>query len=543
MTSHRTVFGAALAAAALALAPGSAAVAAGPSPLPTQAYATISAEPQLNVGAAAQSATVSWSFGDGGAQVPLPTNISLVIDARDLAGVASLTVADPRCTADGRVFTCVNKDVYQQESVDFTLRAATGAVLGDSGALKYAVTADHGTGATARTKVVVGVPNLVVGKVPDVTHAKVGSRIGLPLRLRNTGDLATDRRIMLRWESVGGLVFDRKFSNCMYGIGDDLVEPGNQSSVTCVFTAPVAAGATVELSSPLTATVGAHVLTAVTDYSAELLKPGEQPGGGSDRGTGPALALVPASGAGDGFESGATGRVTVSADSSADLAATAAVKPGRETGAWTLELNAVDHGPASVFSADNKAVALVDVVLPQGTVATGNAFEEGEDGPYGECLLWVSSTQTAPFKAGHRHYVCPVPHGLAAGKSQLFVLWGKATKDYDGAKGTATVLPGPAGIPLHDPNAANDSVTFALDTSTASPTSGTSGTSPTPGTSPASGASGGAASATPTAEASSGGTLPHTGTGPLALVATAAAGAALLGSAALVVARRGRRSR
>ncbi|MDV9175363.1 hypothetical protein R6V09_35290, partial [Streptomyces sp. W16] len=493
MTSHRTVFGAALAAVVLALAPGSAAVAADPSPLPTQAYATISAEPQLNVGAAAQSATVSWSFADDGAPVPLPTNIALVIDARDLAGVASVTVDDPRCTADEQVFTCVNKDVYQQESVDFTLRAATGAALGASGTIKYAVTADHGTGATAQSKVVVGVPNLVVGKVPDVTHAKLGSRIELPLRLRNTGDLATDRRIMLRWESVGGLVFDRKFSNCMYGDGDDPVEPGSQASVTCVFTAPVAADATVELSSPLTATVGAHVLTAVTDYSAELLKPGVQPGGGPYRGTGPELTLVPASGAGDGFESGATGRVTVAADSSADLAATAAVKPGRGAGQWTLTLNAVNHGPASAYGVDGKAVAMVDVLLPKGTVATGNAFEEGEDGPYGECLLWVGATETARFEAGHRHYVCPVPRGIAADASQLFVLRVKAAKDYRGAKGTATVLPGPAGIPLHDPNTADDSVTFAFDTSTASPTPSASGTSPT---SPTPGASGGA-SATP----------------------------------------------
>lgn len=150
----------------------------------------------------------------------------------------------------------------------------------------------------------------------------------------------------------------------------------------------------------------------------------------------------------------------------------------------------MNHGPASAYGIGNKAVALVDVVLPKGTVATGNAFEEGEDGPYGECFLWVSGTKTAPFAAGHRHYVCPVPRGVAAGKSQLFVLWVKSAKDYTGAKGTATVLPGPAGIPLHDPDPANDSVTFAFDASAASPTS--SASSPTSGTSGTPGASGGA---------------------------------------------------
>lgn len=533
MTSHRTVSGAALTAVVLALAPGSAALAASPSPLPTQAYATIEADQQLNVGATAQSVDVGWMFYDGGANVPVPTNQTLVIGARDVAGVAGVTVDDPRCTADGRVFTCVNKDDSQRQSVDFTVRADAGAALGATGTLKYTVSAGHGTGATAQAKVVVGVPDLVVGKVPDVTHARLGSRIELPLQLRNTGDLATDRRIMLRWESVGGLVFDRKFANCTYGVGDDPVEPGSQASVTCVFTAPVAAGATVQLSSPLTATVGEHVLTAVTDYSAELLKPGVQPGGGPYPGTGPELTLVPASGTGNGFESGATGRVGVSTDSSADLAATAATAPGRKAGERTLTLNAVNHGPASAYGVDNKAVAQVDVVLPKGTVATGNAFEEGEDGPYGECFLWVSSTRTAPFAAGHRHYVCPVPRGIATGKSQLFVLWVKTAKDYTGTKGTATVLPGPAGIPLHDPNAANDSVRFAFDSSTASPTSSASSTQ---------GASGGA-SPTPSAEAASGGTLPHTGTGPMALIATTAAGTVVLGSTALLVARRRRRSR
>ncbi|MCX4809648.1 LPXTG cell wall anchor domain-containing protein [Streptomyces sp. NBC_01239] len=542
MTSLRTVLGAALTAVVLALAPGSAALAASPSPSPTQAHAVIEADAQLNVGTAAQPVHVGWQFYDGGANVPVPTQQTLVIDARDLAGVAAVSADDPRCTAAGQVVTCVDKDESQPPYVDFTVRADPGAALGATGTLKYTVSAEHGTGATAQAKVVVGVPELAVGKVPDVTHAKIGSRIELPLRLRNTGNLATDRRIMLRWEEVGGLAFDRKFSNCTYGDGDDPVEPGSQASVTCIFTAPVAAGATVELSSPLTATVGAHVLTAVTDYSAELLKPGVQPGGGSEPGTGPELTLVPASGSGDGFESGATGRFRVSADSSADLAATAAVTPRRTGGEWTLTLNAVNHGPASAYGVGNKAVALVDVVLPKGTVATGNAFEEGEDTPYGECFLWVGNGKTAPFAAGHRHYVCPVPRGVAAGHSQLFVLWVKAAKDYTGAEGTASVLPGPAGIPLHDPDSANDSATFTFTASSASPTPSQSASSPTSSASPTPGASGGT-SVTPTATTVPGGTLPHTGSGPMALVSTAAAGAVALGSAALLVARRRRNSR
>lgn len=515
MKSKGKVVGAVLAAVVLALAPCAAAGADGPSatpsPLPTRAYATIEADKQLNVGSAAQSADVSWMFWDGGAQVPVPTNDTLVIDARDLTGIARVAVDDPRCKADGQVITCVNSDSAQSRLVHFTVRADAEARLGDTGTIKYSITADKATGATANAKVVVGIPNLVVGKIPDVSHAKIGSRIALPLQLRNSGDLTTDRRVMVRWESEGGLAFDRKFSNCTYGAGDDAVEPGGHTSVTCIFTAPVPAGATVELSSPLTATVGKRVLNAVTDYSVTLLRPNVQPGGGSERGTGPALTLVPASGSGSGFETGAKGRFTVSADNFADLAAKATTKPGRKAGAWTLDLNAVNQGPASVYSITGKAVALVDVVLPKGTVATGNAFEEGEDTPYGQCLVWVSSTRTAPFEAGHRHYVCPVPFGVAAGKSQLFVLWGKTAKGYDGAKGTASVRPGPAGIPLHDPDASNDSVTFAFG-----------------------------ASATPTATASSDGTLAATGESRTALIATAAGCAALLGGAVLVVRRRRR---
>lgn len=60
------------------------------------------------------------------------------------------------------------------------------------------------------------------------------------------------------------------------------------------------------------------------------------------------------------------------------------------------------HSPWSRLP--RKAVALVDVVLPKGAVATGNAFEKGEDSPYGRCLLRVSDTRTAPFEAGHQHY-------------------------------------------------------------------------------------------------------------------------------------------
>jgi hypothetical protein len=451
-------------------------------------------------------------FWDGGAQVPVPKHDSLVIDARDLAGIANLTVDDPRCEADARVFTCVNRGASRSRSVEFTVRADPAAAPGVSGTIGYTLTADHATGATAKAKVVVGTPNLVVGRVPDVAHAGIGSRIDVPLRLRNTGDLATDRRIMLRWESVGGLVFDRKFSNCAYGEGDDPGEPGSQASVTCVFPVSsdsVPAGGTVELSSPLTATVGKRVLTAVTDYAVRLLKPREQPGGGSHQGTGPALTLERASGAGGGFENGAEGRFTVAAGNFADLAAEATTRPGRRAGEWTLGIKAVNHGPASAYGIDDKAVAVVDVVLPKGAVATGTAHMEEEDSPYGPCLLRVSSTTTAPFEAGHRHYVCTVPSGIAAGKSQLFELWVKPAQGYDGAQGTATVRPGPAGIPLHDPDTSDDRVSFAFGTP-----------------------------ATPTAAAPPGGTPAVTGAGRT-LIATAA-GAALLGAVVLVVRRRRR---
>jgi hypothetical protein len=507
MTPDRTVFAAMPAAVVLALAPGSVT----PSPLPTQAYATIGADEQVNVGSKAQSATVDWMFWDGGAQVPVPKNESLVIDARDLEGIASVTVDDPRCKEDVRVFTCVNKEAWQSRSVQFTLRADAGAARGVSGTITYTVTADRATGAIAKAKVVVGTPNLVVGRVPDVTHARIGSRISVPLRLRNTGDLATDRRIMLRWESLGGLVFDRKFSNCAYGEGDDSGEPGSRTSVTCIFpisSDSVPAGGTVELSSPLTATVGKRVLTAVTDYSVRLPKPREQPGGGSHQGTGPALTLVRAPAAGGGFETGAEGRFTVAADNSADLAVDATTKPGGRAGEWALAIDAVNHGPASAYGIDDKSVAVVDVVLPKGVVATGTAHMEEEDSPYGPCLLRVSSTATAPFEAGHRRYVCTVPFGIAAGESQLFELSVKPAEGYDGAKGTATVRPGPAGVPLHDRDTSNDTVTFAFGTP-----------------------------ATPTTAAPSGDTPATTGVGRT-LIATAA-GAALLG-AVVLVRRRGR---
>jgi len=239
--------------------------------------------------------------------------------------------------------------------------------------------------------------------------------------------------------------------------------------------------------------------------------PDVQPGGGSERGTGPAVTLVPASGPGNGFETGVNGRFTVSADNSADLAATATAKPGRHAGEWTLDLNAVNHGPASLYNTVRKAAALVDVVLPEGTVATGNAFEEGEDSPYGQCLLRVGNTGTAPFEAGHRHYVCPVPFGVGAGRSQFFELWVKTAKGYDGANGTATVRPGPAGLALHDPDASNDKVTFAFGTS-----------------------------ATPAHAAPSGGIPAAAGTDRTLLIATAAGCVALLGGVVLVVRRRRR---
>ena len=479
------VLTAALAAVVLALAPGTTAVAADPSPVPTKAHTTIQADRQLDVGSAAQSVHVVWGFSDPSVNLPPPAEQTLVIDARGLEGIARIAVADPRCKAHGQVFSCANTDTSQVTNLDFTVRADSGAAPGATGTIKYTASAGHGPHGTARVKVTVGVPDLVVGKVPDVTHARTGSRIDVPLRLRNTGDLATDRRIAVHWVGAGGLVFDRKFSNCGYSTGTDVTAPDSPTSVTCVFPAPVAAGSTVELSSPLTAAVGAHVLTGEIHYTAELLQPGARPEDRLDAelepGTGPALTLVPASGTGDGFESGATGRVGVSADSSADLAITATAKPAPRGDGWTLNLTFVNHGPAALYAInsqnDNQYVAEVDVVLPRHTVATDYEHAESEDSAYGPCFLWVSDTATAPFEAGHRHYVCVVPFGIGAGKNVESLLSVKPDKSYDGAKGTATLRPGPAGIALHDPNTADDHVAFAFSTSAAP--SGDTGTNRT----------------------------------------------------------------
>ncbi|MFJ9249458.1 hypothetical protein [Streptomyces sp. NPDC101776] len=504
MIPRRTLLGAALTAVLLALAPGATAVAAGPSPLPAPGPTTIQADRQLDVGPDAQSVHVVWSFYGGSPDLPLPVHQTFVIDARGLAGVARVAVVDPRCTADGQVFTCVNKDLSQLSNLDFTVQADAGAAVGATGTVTYTASGGPGTRGTARAKVIVGVPDLVVGKVPAVTHARTGSRIDVPLRLRNIGNLATDRRIAVTWAAAGGPVFDRKFSNCGYRTGDD---PAGPTSVTCVFPASVAAGGTVGLSSPLTATIGAHTLNAEIDYTVALLQPGVQPDGSTEPGTGPALTLVPVSGTGAGFESGATGRLAVSADSSADLAATATTKPVTDAGAdadadadgWTLNLTVTDHGPASVYAIDSQEyVAEVDVVLPPHTVATDYEHSESEDSAYGPCFVWVDDTTTAPFEAGHRHYVCAVPFGIGAGKDVEAVLSVKPDKSYDGAKGTATVRSGPAGIALHDPRTSNDSATFTF------------------------------------------GAPADTGTERTVLVTGAAIGIALLGSVVLVLRRRGR---
>ncbi|MDN3020674.1 hypothetical protein [Streptomyces sp. S.PB5] len=479
MRSTRTVFGAVAASALLALAPAAPAAPAvaddpSPSPLPTRAHATVEAEKQLNVGSAAQAVHAGWMFWDGGAQVPAPENETIVIDARGLSGVASVAVDDPRCEADGRVFTCVNTDSSQQRGVEFTLRADAAATPGASGTITYTVSADHAEGATAKAKVVVGVPELVVADVPDVTGAEPGSRIEIPLRLRNTGDLATDRRIMVSWVSAGGLDFDHKFSNCAYENGDDVGLWGSRASVTCVFPVgpdSVPAGATVELSSPLTATVGERVLTAVTDYSVELLRPGTTPGGGRERGTGPALTLVRASEAGTGFEKAAEGQFLVAADNSADLAAEVTMERRGKTG-WLLDVSALNHGPASAYGIGDKSVAVVDVVLPEGVVAYGTGFTPEEDSIDGPCVR-PGRDSSDPFEPGHRHYVCTVRVGVPAGERSPFSLRVKVSEQYDGAKGTATVRPGPAGVPLHDPDATNDSVPFAFGAATAAPSTDT----------------------------------------------------------------------
>jgi hypothetical protein len=124
-------------------------------------------------------------------------------------------------------------------------------------------------------------------------------------------------------------------------------------------------------------------------------------------GTGPAITLRPSSG-GD-FEARGEGSVSFVADNHADFKAVGgAIEPDRDGTTGHLRFGLTNNGPAAAYRKDGKPILYADITLPKGVTGRSNAIDEEPDqDTTGECLTYVSETETKKFEPGHHRYLCP----------------------------------------------------------------------------------------------------------------------------------------
>ncbi|MFK4269699.1 COG1361 family protein [Streptomyces milbemycinicus] len=529
---------------------------------PTQPWAEITAPRQIALPSAADgqgavAPSVSYSFADGGAEFPLPKNAKMVIDASSLDGVATIKANNEQCTASGAVVTCLDNGNLHGPWEPFTLTADSDAKPGASGTITYEVTADGATGDKSSSKVVVGSPQLVVGKLPDRDGLKTGSTVDLPLAVRNTGDLPTER-VDIQLTSVPGVEFTSKPKNCRFGSEWD-----DSARVYCSIDTAIEPGQSAKLSTPLTVKITKAALAPWIDYEVQAVPAGSEENPNGTPGTGSPIAFTTTSG-GD-FETDGKSSVSLRTDNHADFRAVGgAIDPEAGNGTTGgLKFGLTNDGPAAAYRQDREPILYADITLPEGvTGLTNHIDEEPDQDTTGECLTYVSETETKKFEPGHRRYLCPEASTELPGEGQTYGIGVKIAKDADkNATGTVKLVPGPAGFSTNDPNSANDTakITFkgAAGGSDGSSTGGDDSADSTggSGSDSASGAQDGATSGSGGSgdgatsggssddSGSTGGTMALTGAGGIGLMAGGAAAALALGGAAVVVTRRRRATR
>ncbi|GAA2430843.1 hypothetical protein [Streptomyces macrosporus] len=541
---------------ATAAAIGMVAAAVGPAPAasaqdePTRSWAVIDAPSRIELptpseGGGPVAPYAGYGFHDGGHTFPWPKNVRFVIDAGGLAGVATIKANHEDCTAEGAVVTCVDDGNLHAPWEPFTLTAAPDAEPGARGTLRYEVTADDATGDTAASEVVVGAPKLVVGALPDHAGLEPGDTVELPLTVRNTGTLPTER-IDLRLRGVPGLRFASRPENCRFTPEDAYDGPG----VHCAVEHALAPGEAATLDRPLTVETTEEAMATWIDYSVSAVPADGEKDPNGTPGTDAPLGLKPATG-GD-FEEGDSGSVDILVDNHADFAVRGGeiVRAKGDAGRGSLSFGLVNDGPAAAWRKDREPLLYVDVTLPEGVTAVSNVIdEEPDDDASGECLVYVDENRTRRFEPGHRRYLCPEAPTESPGGGQTYRLGVKIAEGAEraGNEGTVRIVPGPGEFSVNDPDPENDTarITFA-DAPGGGPSASPSPSKPAGGTDGGSDGGGDGGSGGDKGAGDTGGTgtpdgsLASTGAPGTGLIAAVAAALAAGGAAVLLAVRRRR---
>ncbi|MFF1353397.1 hypothetical protein [Streptomyces sp. NPDC058297] len=309
----------------------------------------------------------------------------ITVDARDIEGVAHFSEADDGCGPRKGVFSCdmsLNPKTAGWTEKQLVMQPAAGARPGDSGVLRYTVTAEGVSPVHGSVVVIAGRPELRVNEGEDVSGISPGDSFDVPILIRNTGDVPA-RGVALGLHGGGDLYPATSHRNCAR-----LSEDGE---TRCLFPdAVIAPGETwrvtpVPRSKASEDAVDPRQSYAASAYNADL-KPGDL-GRDPQRGDGPALRLEREPGDGDGrlftTDSGPA-TIDVPVSNRADFEARGDSLGGKVGAVRKVSIGYVNNGPGDPDVAKVRAVFTV----PPGAKVVHAPYDPAleEEGDAQHCL-------------------------------------------------------------------------------------------------------------------------------------------------------------
>lgn len=331
-------------------------------------YLSVSMEYDIVIGAEGAPGKAFPLWVEGRAAVH-PT---LTIDFSDVAGFATVAAADEACQLAGTTITCDLPDSPTfTRIIPLRFRPAAGAAAGESGTVRYAVSADNvaaiENSATLTVRHGVDLVTILDEELPTM---KPGDRLRAPVEFQNLGNQAAASVELMAFFSPG--VIPDRYANCEY------TDPSPESPftvATCRLRGPFAPDAdTVYRLAGFGTTIAPD---ALDDETVDLwLSPVESPypAGAlptSEGGSELVVTAVPATVAASEIDDRDNwAGLYVEVDNEFDLAAIGARVSGRVGDVVTARVGVRNAGAGSLDSSRiGDPVAWFTVVVPAGTEA------------------------------------------------------------------------------------------------------------------------------------------------------------------------------
>ena len=381
-------------------------------------------------------------------------DVTLTIDASGLAGVAAFNDKGG-CDADGlddddAVITCTEGivDGNGVQMGEFQILADADAEVGDSGVVRFELSAAGATPDAWTMRVDVGTPKLTVGRIAEPRGFEPGDDFTMPVRIVNEGTQPA-RGLYVFISAEGPIWFDNIGGPaCHYMEGRRAVG----GSAYCRFDVVLDPGEAVRFDQLVRVRSGtkltfANVFVGASTSGEAATQDWFFPKEFSVQGSGPAMRLLP---------TGQTGATVDFVDfwvsgGTTDFAALGASVVGAVGETVEVKVGARNLGPSDIQLYDRPAPYALEFVPPPGTTVVEIGQEED---PWG----------CEPGEGGAASYTCETRDGShSPGRAQKVVFQLRIDERVQGAAGSVQLTPREQGPwSINDPDPDNDDAVVRL---------------------------------------------------------------------------------